>query len=63
MELVGSLMVSGEIAGVESLLEGIERWLDPAVDATAAIVFDDAEFARLPAQVAVYRAALALHRG
>jgi LuxR family maltose regulon positive regulatory protein len=63
IERVGALMVSGEIAGVEQLLDGIERWLDPAVDATKAIVFDDGEFARLPAQVAVYRAALALIAG
>ena len=36
IELVGALMVSGEIAGVEPLLESIDRWLDPAVDATDA---------------------------
>jgi LuxR family transcriptional regulator, maltose regulon positive regulatory protein len=63
IELVGALMVSGEIAGVEPLLEGIERWLDPTVDVTTAIVFDHTEFARLPAQVEVYRAALALIAG
>ncbi len=64
IERIGALMVSGEIAGVASLLEGIERWLDPAVDAAMApIVFDHAEFARLPAQVQVYRAALALIAG
>jgi LuxR family maltose regulon positive regulatory protein len=63
MELVGSLMVSGEIAGVEPLLDGIERWLDPGVDASKAIVFDEVERARLPAQAAVYRAALALIAG
>jgi LuxR family maltose regulon positive regulatory protein len=63
IELVGALMVSGEIAGVEPLLEGIERWLDPTVDATAAVVFDHAELARLPAQVEVYRAALSLIAG
>jgi LuxR family maltose regulon positive regulatory protein len=63
IELVGALMISGETAGVEHLLDGIERWLDPAVDGTTAIVFDHAEFARLPAQVEVYRAALALVAG
>jgi len=63
MELVGSLMVSGEITGVVPLLDGIERWLDPEVDVTGAIVFDQTELARLPAQVAVYRAALALIAG
>jgi len=60
---VAAFMISGETAGVEALLEGIDRWLDPAVDATKAIVFDDAEFACLPAQVEVYRAALALIAG
>jgi len=63
IELVAAFMVSGEIAGVEPLLQSIERWLDPAVDATTAIVFDHTEFARLPAQVEVYRAALALIAG
>jgi LuxR family maltose regulon positive regulatory protein len=63
IELVGARMVSGEIGGVEPLLEGVERWLDPAVDATAAIVFNHTERARLPAQVQVYRAALALIHG
>jgi LuxR family maltose regulon positive regulatory protein len=63
IEMVAALMVGGETAGVEPLLAGIERWLDPAADATAAIVFNDLEFARLPAQVEVYRAALALIAG
>ena len=63
IQLVGALMVSGELAGVEPLLDSVERWLDPTVDRSAAIVFDHAEFARLPAQVAVYRAALALIAG
>ena len=63
IEMVGALMVSGETAGVGPLLDGIERWLDPAVDATTVIVFHDEEFARLPAQVEVYRAALALIAG
>lgn len=63
MELVGSSMVSGEIAGVEQVLDGIERWLAPEADASAAIVFDHDELANLPAQVAVYRAALALIAG
>lgn len=63
IELVGTLMVSGETAGVEELLEGIERWLEPDVDPTTAIVFNHDEFTHLPAQVAVYRAALALIAG
>jgi LuxR family maltose regulon positive regulatory protein len=60
---VGALMVSGETAGVETLLDGIERWLAADVDVTAAIVFHAEEFARLPAHVEVYRAALALIAG
>ncbi len=63
IELVGALMVSGEIAGVEPLLESIDRWLGPDADPTEAIVFDHAAFARLPAQVAVYHAALSLIAG
>jgi LuxR family maltose regulon positive regulatory protein len=63
IELVGALMVSGEIAGVEEVLQGVERWLEPDADTTTAIVFDHEELARLPAQVAVFRAALALIAG
>lgn len=63
IERVGALMISGEMTGVEPLLDGIERWLEPVADATAAVVFDHDSFARLPAQVAVYRAALALIAG
>jgi len=60
---VGALMVSGELAGVEQLLAGIEPWLGPDADLTGAVVANDAEWAHLPAQVAVYRAALALIAG
>ncbi len=63
IELVAAFMVSGETAGVERLLDGIERWLDPGVDPTTMIVFHHEEFTRLPAQVEVYRAALALIAG
>jgi LuxR family maltose regulon positive regulatory protein len=63
MERVGARMVSGETTDVERLLGYIEPWLDPAVDQSTAIVYDHAELARLPAQVAVYRAALALIAG
>jgi LuxR family maltose regulon positive regulatory protein len=56
-------MISGEIGGVEPLLDSIDRWLGPDVDPTQAIVFDRATFARLPAQVAVYHAALSLIAG
>jgi LuxR family maltose regulon positive regulatory protein len=60
---IGARMASGDPAGAGSLLDGVEPWLDPAPRATAPIVYDEDEFARLPAQVAVYRAALALLAG
>ena len=58
----GARMATGDPTGVEPLLE-LRR--SPALDAPAPppIVFDHDEFARLPAQVAVYRAALALLAG
>ena len=34
--LVGARMVTGETAGVEPLLDGVERWLDPATSAGVA---------------------------
>lgn len=68
--LVGARMATGDRAGVESLMDSADRWLDAPTaapnrsDATPTpIVFDHDEFARLPAQVAVYRAALALLAG
>src|SRR5690606_16595731 len=32
IELVGASMISGEVAGVGPLLDGIERWLGPDAD-------------------------------
>jgi LuxR family transcriptional regulator, maltose regulon positive regulatory protein len=66
--LVGARMATGDGTGVESLLRSVESWLHaPAAGTThrasAPIVFDAEELARLPAQVAVYRAALALLAG
>ena len=63
VELAGARMISGDVEGVGALLDDIEGWLDPGVDASAAVVFDHEHFARLPAQVAIYRAALALIAG
>ncbi|MDQ1373328.1 MAG: hypothetical protein QOJ09_666 [Actinomycetota bacterium] len=60
---VGALMASGDSAGVELLLQSVERWLDPADDGVKPVVVDYDEFARLPAQVEVYRAGLALLAG
>jgi LuxR family maltose regulon positive regulatory protein len=62
--LVGARMATGDSTGVEPLLQSAERWLDDRQEtAEGPIVFDDKEFARLPAQVAMYRAALALLAG
>jgi LuxR family maltose regulon positive regulatory protein len=60
---VGALMASGDFDGVELLLRSVDRWLDPAGDGPTPIVADREEFARLPAQVPVFRAALALIAG
>jgi LuxR family maltose regulon positive regulatory protein len=66
--LVGARMATGDPTGVERLLEMVEPWLGAtSVDrdrpGAPPIVFDHDEFARLPAQVAIYRAALALLAG
>ena len=60
LTLVGARMATGDTTGVEPLLQSVEGWLEAPV---GAIVFDEAEFARLPAQVAIYRSALALLAG
>lgn len=60
--LVGARMASGDVTEVEPLLASVEGWLEGRRDGPP-IVFDHNEFARLPAQVAMYRAGLALLRG
>ncbi len=63
----GALLVSGEFEGVEARLSDAERWLDTTADraelalASSAemVVVDEAEFRRLPGQIALYRAASA----
>lgn len=60
---VGAHMVTGDTAGVEELLDGVERGIDPDQPVDGMIVRDHAEFRRLPAQVAMYRAGLALLGG
>ena len=60
--LVGARMASGDAANVESLLQSAEQWIRGRGDASP-IVFDRDELARLPAQVAMYRAGLALLAG
>lgn len=64
--LVGARMVTGDSTGADALLAGVEAWLPP--DGAAAhpgqpIVADPEQWARLPAQVAVQRAGLALLAG
>ena len=61
VDLVGARMATGDPAGVERFLELVESRLERATPPP--IVFDHANFARLPAQVAVYRAGLALLAG
>ena len=63
-------MVRGDIEGVEARLQDIERCLEaagaspgPDVPATAMVVMDHELFRRLPNQIAVYRAGMALLRG
>jgi LuxR family maltose regulon positive regulatory protein len=58
--LAGARMATGDARGVDVLLQSVESCLD---EPQAAIVYDNSEFARLPEQVAVYRAALALLGG
>jgi LuxR family transcriptional regulator, maltose regulon positive regulatory protein len=60
---VGARMVTGDIAGVEDLLDDVERWLEPERPNDEMVVHNDAELASLPTQAAMYRAGLALLRG
>jgi LuxR family maltose regulon positive regulatory protein len=57
---VGALMAIGDFAGVEPRLDHIQAQLDQRDDT---IVVDQAQYERIPAQVAVYRAGLARLRG
>ncbi len=67
----GVLLLGGELEGVEARLEIAERWLDtttgtrvgPEASSAGMVVVDDEEFRRLPATIALYRAAQALARG
>jgi LuxR family maltose regulon positive regulatory protein len=62
--LVGARMGTGDPTGVEPLLQNVERWFDVEPNTPSGpIVFDEGEFFRLPAQVAMYRAGLALLEG
>ena len=67
----GSLMVRGELQGVEARLRDAERWLDttsgagggPGAHAAGAVVVDDEGFRRLPSAIAMYRAGQSLVLG
>lgn len=67
----GSLMVRGEVEGVERRLRDAERWLDASGDAglgadggpSGMVVVDHEAFAALPSAIAMYRAGLALLAG
>ena len=65
--LAGARMSTGTFEGVEELLDDAERWLEPTDGrrgaATDMVVVDQDEFLRLPADIAVHRAGLALVRG
>lgn len=65
---VGALMSNGGVAGVETLLQNAERWLNTTseeADAapTKMVVVNEEEFHRLPGAISMYRAGLALARG
>ena len=60
----GTLLQNGQFDGVEARLRDAERWLDTPTDRRVRPIFvDEEEFRRLPASVAMYRAAIALARG
>jgi LuxR family maltose regulon positive regulatory protein len=62
--LVGARMSTGDFTDVGALLDGADRWHDASgAPGQAPIVFDHDEFARLPAQIAIQRAGLALSSG
>jgi LuxR family maltose regulon positive regulatory protein len=67
----GTLLISGELEGVEGRLRDAERWLEPAtgdreeprVSSAQMVVADEEEYRRLPATIELYRAGQALARG
>jgi LuxR family maltose regulon positive regulatory protein len=66
---VGSLMIRGDLEGVEELLRDAERWLDPTAaegprgSTGEMVVVDDEGFRALPSSIAMYRAGTALVLG
>jgi LuxR family maltose regulon positive regulatory protein len=67
--LAGALLASGEFEYVEARLQDAEGWLSPANGggpakaASEMVVANEEEFERLPAAIALYRAASAMARG
>lgn len=59
---VGALMSGGEFEGIERRLQDVERCLGP-VPPDGMVVVDEAELARMPGAVELYRSALALAAG
>ena len=65
----GGLLLHGESAGVEARLRDAEQWLETTTERhdrphlAGAVVVDEEEFRRLPATIALYRAAIALVMG
>jgi LuxR family transcriptional regulator, maltose regulon positive regulatory protein len=67
----GTLLISGELEGVEGRLRDAERWLEPAtgdreeskVPSAEMVVADEEEYRRLPGTIEMYRAGQALARG
>jgi LuxR family maltose regulon positive regulatory protein len=67
----GVLLANGDVHGAEARLRDAERWLEmaegarelDAAGASAVVVRDEDGYRRLPAQIAIYRAALAQSSG
>jgi LuxR family transcriptional regulator, maltose regulon positive regulatory protein len=64
---VGALMSTGEVRGVEPRLRDAERWVDPTTPGGTPpgemVVVDADAFRRLPTEITMYRAGLALVAG
>ncbi|MDX6217375.1 MAG: hypothetical protein QOG99_2959, partial [Frankiales bacterium] len=62
--LIGALVSMGEFEGVEARLRDVEQFLEQsAADRTEMVVVDEEGLLRLPGEIQMYRAALALVRG
>ena len=56
-------LAGGELESVEARLRDAERWLDSSVDRNGMVIVDEDAFRRLPSDIAVARAGLALVLG